>query len=147
MTEIIQLFEVVPDISIFTEDHQCVVEKVEDRSDDQEDEPEPEEDKNLLNDDVEGEEAHVVLDLLLQSRAVRHPDAGGQSGDRTQHFNTINWARTYLGNISFRNWPLSVLRRKSDPRLANRPFMNLEKASKIEKVTAEGKFWESISKL
>ena len=90
MTEIIQLFEVVPDISIFTEDHQCVVEKVEDRSDDQEDEPEPEEDKNLLNDDVEGEEAHVVLDLLLQSRAVGHPDTGGQSGDRTQHFNTIN---------------------------------------------------------
>ena len=50
-----------PDTIIRAADHQEIVEEVDDRADYQEDDPEPEENKYFLNDDVGSKQANMVL--------------------------------------------------------------------------------------
>ena len=69
----------IPHIIIVTEDHQHVVEEVQDGGDYQEDDPEPEENEYLLNHDIERQQADVVLHHDTASPPEGPPDTGGQS--------------------------------------------------------------------
>ena len=68
-----------PDSIILAADHQEIVEKVDDGADYQEDDPEPEEDKYFLNDDVGCKQTNIVLYIQSTPTAVMLPNAVRQS--------------------------------------------------------------------
>ena len=69
------IFQQKPDSIIFAADHQEIVEKVDDGADDQEDDPEPEEDKYFLIDDVGCKQTNMVLYNRVAPSAEMHPNA------------------------------------------------------------------------
>ena len=74
--------KIIPDIFVPTEEQHCVVNEVDEGAECEEHEPEPEEDEDLLDDDVGGEEAQEVEGLHAAALPHLSPDTHAQPGNK-----------------------------------------------------------------